>query len=118
MNKSGTSTRGRGRPAIYVGEVAEKIKQAITSTDKGNGANLSQARNLLNARNGVVGISKVERELAVQRAALGFTKPLGISQPTLTTLAKKLGLTVRSVGRPAFEVETTPETAPEVAVAA
>jgi hypothetical protein len=98
MSKTGK----RGRPEVYTGELAERIGKVITGTISGEGgANLSHAKAILNARNGVVGLTKVEQELARQRAELGFTKPLGISQPTLAKIASNLGITVRGRGRPA-----------------
>lgn len=97
-----TNTPRRGRPPIYVGETAIRIEAIIRETDNGNGANLTHARSILNARNGVVGLTKVEQGLAVQRRAMGFVRPLGISQPTITKLASDAGINVLPAGRPAL----------------
>ena len=91
----------RGRPAVYVGEVAERIGKILTGTDTGNGANLKQARTILNARNGVVGLTRVEQAAAEIRRSAGFNSPLGVSDPTLRKVATGLGIKVRGRGRPA-----------------
>lgn len=119
MNKTGNKRRGRPTGSYkFTGEDREKIVTALKQNDGGNGVNVRQVCRLLTSKNGVVGITKVERELAVQRAALGFTKPVKITPATLHTIAKTEGVKVRDCrGRPCkvAPVETAPVEAPALA---
>jgi hypothetical protein len=111
--------RGKGRPAVYTGELADRVVSLIRSTDQGNGANVSRALEILTARDGKVGISKLEQADAVLRKAAGFDKPLKatktktgdghkrehpISKPTLTKLAKLAAVKLLGKGRPRLPV--------------
>ncbi len=80
-----TKTRGRGRPAVYVGPVRKHIVKLIRLH------NASGARRILNAR----GNSKLakERDLTI------VPKPLGISMPTLLKIGQQAEVS-HPVGRP------------------
>lgn len=81
--------RGRGRPAVYTDDQRDIFAALIE--DRG----VSGTRDVLNSRNGVVGITKVEQERARLRKQLGWDKPVGISMPTLLTVAKRRGISLK-----------------------
>lgn len=85
-----TIKRGRGRPVVYSGAIAATIA-ALTAE-----VGAMETRGILTSRNGVVGLTKAERERAARRAALGFAKPVkGLSLPTILRIAKNAGVTLR-----------------------
>jgi len=77
-----SKNRGRGRPAVYTGNV----KSHIVSLIRHHG--LTGARAILNAS----GRSKDALELVAQRNVELVPKALGISMPTLGKLASAAGI--------------------------
>jgi len=78
--------RGRGRPPVYSTEQREIIAALIKLH------NAASVQRILHAKNGVVGISKVDRGLAEVRKAAGFASPVKISLPTLNGIAAEYGV--------------------------
>lgn len=78
--------RGRGRPAVYKGNVLKHIVALVKEH------NASHAREILNA--------SPRTKLAKQRNLTLVPKALGISLPTLNKYARKAGV-AHSQGRPA-----------------
>lgn len=78
--------RGRGRPAVYKGNVVSHIVGLVRS----HGA--TNARRILNA--------EVGSEDAALRSAKTVPAPLGISMPTILKMAKAAGVELKR-GRPA-----------------
>jgi len=88
--------RGRGRPPVFTGNVKKRIVKLL----KQHG-NSTHVEAILESRNGVVGVSKAERENAALRKAAGIEKPIKISQPTLLKIAKEAGVELQR-GRPSL----------------
>jgi len=84
--------RGRGRPAIYVGETEQKIVSLLKKV-----GNASVTRKILSGKGGNL------KSFAEQRKAAGFEKPVRISMPTLLNLAERNNVALQ-VGRPATKV--------------
>jgi len=92
-----------GRPNQYEGQPVEAIiVEVLKSTDRGEGASITKTLRILNARNGVVTLTKAEQANAQKRRDFGIPDRLTISQPTLTKLAAHNRIKV-ALGRPASD---------------
>ena len=86
--------RGRGRPAVYTGEVETKIVSLLKQT-----GSATETRKILKTENWVK--TKAGQERVSVRVAIGFVKHVNISMPTLLNLAARNGVELQ-VGRPPF----------------
>jgi len=87
----------RGRPPVYSSKLLRR-RIAKVAEDVG----LEESMYVLQARNGVVGITKVERERAAIRRKHGLPKPFAkISMPTISKFCKENGVTFERGRRPA-----------------
>jgi hypothetical protein len=87
-----------GRPPLFVGAIRQQIVNVIRKV----GGNIGEAERVLKARNGVVGITTIEREQAEVRRSLNIADPISISYPWLRKIAKEAKLKTRKPGRPSF----------------